>query len=65
MDANELRAYAAFYLDIERRLGGKPEAGQAHEMAERYLQRACDVERRDKITAPIPGQAPVNRRAEH
>ena len=63
MNANELRACAAFYFDIERRLGAKPEAGEAHQMAERYLLRAHDVERRDKVTAPIPGQAPVNRRA--
>ena len=65
MDANEMRAYAAFYFDIERRLGGKPEAGEAHEMAERYLQRAHDVERRDRQAAPIPGRVPVNRRASH
>jgi hypothetical protein len=65
MDANELRAYAAFYLDIERRLGSKPEARDAHEMAEKYLHRARDVERRDRATAPIPGRVPVNRRAAH
>jgi hypothetical protein len=51
MDAKELRAYAAFYSDIQRRLGDRPEAAEARQMSDRYMQRAHDEEARQRNIA--------------
>lgn len=51
MDSKELRAYAAFYSDIQRRLGDRPEADEARQMSDRYMQRAHDEEARQRNIA--------------